>query len=54
MVRSRFDEDHAGIRSALEEAAAEADRRRRLLRWGLTVLAGALLLSCLLLLDGQV
>jgi hypothetical protein len=41
------------VRSALEEAAAEAERRRRRIRWGLTILVGSLLLLCLLLLDGQ-
>jgi len=48
--------DAESVRSALEEAAAEASRRRHLLHWGLAVLAaGALLvLLCLLLLAGPV
>lgn len=42
------------IRSALKEAAHEAQRRRRLGRWALIVLAGALLLLCLLLVGNPV
>jgi predicted nucleic acid-binding Zn ribbon protein len=53
---SRADtEDSGSIRCVLEQAMAEADRRRKRVRWGLATLAGALLvlLLVLLLLGGQ-
>jgi hypothetical protein len=42
------------LRSVLEAAAAEADRRRRRVRWALVVLAGALVVGAALLLGGQI
>jgi hypothetical protein len=42
------------VRSALEAAAAQADRRRRRLRWALAMVAGALLLTAAMLIGCQV
>jgi hypothetical protein len=50
--RSGAEDDQRSIRSALKDAVEEARRRRRLVRWALIGVSGALILLGLLVFGG--